>query len=144
MEKVIVSRERIDKIAEFINYNVSNCADCPAFDECRELGEMDCRVPIVNYLLGMKFGKYEAKKREGTYNDIVGISQWVIGFKNGYEASIITGKYTHTNKEYPYELAVLKNGEVCYDTPITDSVIGHLTADEVGKILAKIEALPDA
>lgn len=66
---------------------------------------------------------------------------------NGYEASVITdavGKYTRTNKEYPYELAVLKNGEVYYDTPITDSVIGHLTADEVGKILEKVEALPKA
>ncbi len=74
-------------------------------------------------------------------DDVVGISQWVIGFKNGYEASIITGKYTHTNKEHPYELAVLKNGELCYDTPITNDVIGYLTADEVGEILAKIEAL---
>lgn len=92
----------------------------------------------------MKFGKYEAKKREGTYNDVVGISQWVIGFKNGYEASIITGKYTLTDKYYPYELAVLKNGEVCYDTPITDKVIGYQTEEEVGEILEKIEALPKA
>lgn len=92
----------------------------------------------------MKFGKYEAKKREGTYNDIVGISRWVIGFKNGYEASIITGKYTYTDKEHPYELAVLKNGELCYDTPITNDVIGYLTEDEVGEILEKIEALPKA
>lgn len=37
----------------------------------------------------MKFGKYEAEKREGTYNDVVGIKQWVIGFKNGYEASVL-------------------------------------------------------
>lgn len=88
----------------------------------------------------MKFGKYEAEKREGTY----GIKQWVIGFKNGYEASVISGKYTCTDKEHPYELAVLKNGELCYDTPITDDVIGYLTADEVGKILEKIEALPKA
>lgn len=92
----------------------------------------------------MKFGKYEAKKREDTYNDIVGLSQWVIGFKNGYEASIITGEFTYTDKEHPYELAVLKNGELCYDTPITHDVIGHLTADEAGEILAKIEALPKA
>ena len=92
----------------------------------------------------MKFGKYEAKKREGTYNDIVGISQWVIGFKNGYEASIITGAFAKGNVNFPYEVAVIKNGHVCYDTPITHDVIGYLTADEVGEILAKIEALPDA
>lgn len=92
----------------------------------------------------MKFGKYEAEKREGTYNDEVGIRQWLIGFKNGYEASVISGKYTYTDKEHPYELAVLKNGELCHDTPITNDVIGHLTADEVGEILEKIEALPKA
>lgn len=45
---------------------------------------------------------------------------------------------------HPYELAVLKNGHVCYDTPITHDVIGYLTADEVGEILEKIEALPKA
>lgn len=92
----------------------------------------------------MKFGKYEAKKREGTYNDIVGISQWVIGFKNGYEASIITGALVKGNVNFPYELAVLKDGHICCDTPITHDVIGYLTADEVGQILAKIEALPKA
>lgn len=92
----------------------------------------------------MKFGKYEAEKLEGTYNDVVGIRQWLIGFKNGYEASVISGKYTYTDKEHPYELAVLKNGELCYDTPITNDVIGYLTEDEVGEILEKIEALQKA
>lgn len=88
----------------------------------------------------MKFGKYEAKERE----NYIGGRQWLIGFKNGYKASIITGQYTYTDVEHPYELAVLKDGEVCYDTPITDDVIGHLTADEVGEILEKIELLPKA
>ncbi len=88
----------------------------------------------------MKFGKYEAKEKE-TY---IGGRQWLIGFENGYKGSVISGKYTHTDKEHPYELAVLKDGHVCYDTPIAHDVIGHLTADEVGEILAKIEALPKA
>lgn len=77
-------------------------------------------------------------------DDVVGIRQWLIGFKNGYEASVISGKYTYTDKEHPYELAVLKNGELCYDTPITNDVIGYLTAGEVGEILEKIEALQKA
>lgn len=89
----------------------------------------------------MKFGKYEAKAL--LHPAICGL-QWLIEFKNGYEASIISGKYANTDKDYPYELAVLKDGHVCYDTPITDEVIGHLTADEAGKILEKIEALPHA
>ena len=89
----------------------------------------------------MKFGKYEAETR--LHEAIFGF-QWLIKFKNGYEASIISGKYAYTDSEHPYELAVLKDGELCYDTPITDDVIGHLAADEVGEILEKIDALPKA
>ena len=89
----------------------------------------------------MKFGKYEAETR--LHEAICGF-QWLIKFKNGYEASIISGKYAYTDSEHPYELAVLKDGELCYDTPITDDVIGHLAADEAGEILEKIDALPKA
>ncbi len=89
----------------------------------------------------MKFGKYDAEAR--LHPAICGL-QWLIKFKNGYEASVISGKYAYTDSEHPYELAVLKDGELCYDTPITDDVIGHLTADEVGEILEKIELLPKA
>lgn len=39
------------------------------------------------------------------------------------------------------ELAVLKHGELCYDTPITDDVIGYLTSDEVYELLDRIEQL---
>lgn len=89
----------------------------------------------------MKFGKYELKAMQ---NPAICGLQWLIAFRNGYEASIISSKYARTDKEHPYELAVLKDWHVCYDTPITHDVIGYLTADEVGEILAKIEALPDA
>lgn len=47
-------------------------------------------------------------------------------------------------KEYrlqPYELAVLKHGRLCYDTPITDDVIGYLTSNEVYELLDRIEQL---
>ncbi len=88
----------------------------------------------------MKFGKYEATE---IANNICG-KHWCIRFKNGYEGDIITGAAAKCNNDYPYELAVFKDGHICYDTPITDDVIGHLTADEVGKILKKIEALPKA
>jgi hypothetical protein len=33
------------------------------------------------------------------------------------------------------------NGELCYDTPITDDVIGHLTFQEVVDTLKEIESL---
>ena len=56
-------------------------------------------------------------------------------------ASVITGGIAHCNKAQPYELAVLEYGELCYDTPITDNVIGHLTSDEVYDLLDRIEQL---
>jgi len=41
-----------------------------------------------------------------------------------------------------FEVAVLdKDGELCYDTPITDDVIGYLTFQEVADTLKKIESL---
>ena len=36
---------------------------------------------------------------------------------------------------------VLRHGELCYDTPITDDVIGYLTSDEVFNLLDRIEQL---
>lgn len=67
--------------------------------------------------------------------------QWKFEFNNGYGASIITGGIAYCNEGQPYELAVLKHGELCYDTPITDDVIGYLTSDDVYELLDKIEQL---
>lgn len=39
-------------------------------------------------------------------------------------------------------VAVLHHGALCYDTPITDDVIGHLDFGEVAKILNQISMLP--
>lgn len=36
---------------------------------------------------------------------------------------------------------MLHHDELCYDTPITDDVIGYLTSDEVFDLLDKIEQL---
>lgn len=67
--------------------------------------------------------------------------QWIFNFKNGYGASVITGSIAYCNKLQPYELAVLKHGRLCYDTPITDDVIGYLTSNEVYELLDRIEQL---
>ena len=50
--------------------------------------------------------------------------------------------FFYRSPEKPYELGVFHNGSLCYDTPITNDVIGHLTKAAVSKLLAKIEALP--
>lgn len=67
--------------------------------------------------------------------------QWIFRFDNGYGASVITGGIAYCNEAQPFELAVLKHGELCYDTPITDDVIGYLTSDEVFDLLDRIEQL---
>ena len=62
-------------------------------------------------------------------------------FPNGYGASIITGEHAYSSEDAPYELAVLHNNEITYDTPLTGDVLGYLTEDEVNEYLLKIEAL---
>lgn len=66
--------------------------------------------------------------------------QWKFRFPNGYGASVINDGYGAD--EGLYELAVLdRNGHLDYTTPITDDVLGYLTADEVAKALDRIAAL---
>lgn len=57
-------------------------------------------------------------------------------FDNGYGASLIA-----RNNGYR-EIAVLDSeGELCYDTPITDDVLTYLTQDEVFDTLISISKL---
>ena len=62
-------------------------------------------------------------------------------FDNGYEASVVRSDYTYGRKTGLYELAVFKDGEICYDTPITDDVIGYLRPEDVTDVMAKIQQL---
>lgn len=69
-----------------------------------------------------------------------------IFFPNGYGASVVTGTGCYISEDFPYELAVLKGTSVrncvlCYDTPITDNVIGYLSESDVTRYLSKIEKL---
>ena len=68
-------------------------------------------------------------------------------FENGYGASVVRfqlmGRYgSYTSNENEWELGVLHNGELTYDNPITDDVVGHLQEDDVEKILEEIKKLP--
>ena len=67
-----------------------------------------------------------------TFNDLdfqpmkfdVGI-QALINFDNGYGASVIKSPYSYGGNQDLYELAVIKDDAICYDTPITDDVLGY-------------------
>lgn len=68
--------------------------------------------------------------------------QLIYKFDNGYGASVIKHDHSYGGKEGKYELAVLdKDGALCYDTPITEDVIGHLTMGDVENLLAEISYL---
>jgi len=77
-------------------------------------------------------------------------SQRIYRFPNGYGASVVNiPLFTYTNNDNDWELAVIRftgksnyKFELCYDTPITDDVIGYLEEEDVEKILHKIQKLP--
>jgi hypothetical protein len=65
-----------------------------------------------------------------------------VKFKNGYGASVLFGGPFYTTNG-TYEVAVVDNKGLNYDTPITSDVLGYLSPREANRILADIEALPD-
>lgn len=65
-----------------------------------------------------------------------------ITFKNGYTASIINHEYSYGGPQGLYELAVMRDGVICYDTPITDNVIGWLSPSDVIRLARDVAALP--
>lgn len=85
-------------------------------------------------------------------------TQRIYHFDNGYGASVVQfgylfrgGEFTwfHYGSESTWELAVLKRSKVtewdiCYDTPITSDVMGHLTKGEVEMLLERIKDLPNS
>jgi len=63
-------------------------------------------------------------------------------FSNGYGASIISNEFSYGGSEGLFEIAVVDSkGELVYDTPITNDVIGHCTKQQLGDILIKIMEL---
>lgn len=68
--------------------------------------------------------------------------QCVINFDNGYGASVVRTSFTYGGRQGLYELAVLDaNGELTYDTPLTNDVFGYLNPQNVTNIMEKIQQL---
>ena len=76
-----------------------------------------------------------------------GGTQTLHKFDNGYGASVISGgSYSYGAAQGLKELAVIKFYEgdkwhLCYETKITDDVLGYLTDEDVADLLVQIEAL---
>jgi hypothetical protein len=65
-------------------------------------------------------------------------------FPNGYGVSVIRGPYTYGGKKGLYEAAVFHDESICYSTPVTGDVEGHLDEAAVEKFVNAVEALPAA
>lgn len=65
-----------------------------------------------------------------------------VTFDNGYGASIVCNTMSYGGGKGLFEVAVIKNGELCYTTPITSDVVGYCDFAEVAEILEKIKNLP--
>lgn len=68
----------------------------------------------------------------GQHTEWLGGDVWRFKFANDYGASVIRHPTSYGYPQY-WELGVLKDGHLTYETPITDDVIGHL--DEVAVAL---------
>lgn len=67
-------------------------------------------------------------------------------FPNGYGVSVVRFTIMGRSGSYGserglYEIGILKDGNLTYDTPITDDVLGYQTEAEVTEVMAKVEAL---
>lgn len=76
--------------------------------------------------------------------DILGDSQCVLAFGDEYELSIISGQGAYSTESAPYEIAVIKHGDLTPMPGITDeddTVKGYLTESDVGAIIKKMYLL---
>lgn len=62
-------------------------------------------------------------------------------FNNGYEVSVLFGNAFYSNGIDTYELAILKDGNLCYSTDITNDVVGYIKEEEVSDIMIKVQSL---
>lgn len=71
--------------------------------------------------------------------------QFVVTFDNGYGVSVDRSYGTYGYEKGLFELAVIigtqEDYDLCYDTPITDDVIGWLNEDDVVKYMEEVSKL---
>ena len=65
----------------------------------------------------------------------------VLEFNNDYGVSVVKHQYSYGGDEGLYELAVLLDGSLCYDTYITPDVEGYLSETDVSELMLKVQAL---
>lgn len=61
-------------------------------------------------------------------------------FENGFGISVVNGQGAYCGVG-TYEIAVMKDGKITYDTHITNDVIGHLSPKQITGIMKDIQEL---
>jgi len=63
-------------------------------------------------------------------------------FENGYGVSVVSHTYSYGGKDGLFEVAVLgKDGNLTYDTPVTNDVVGYLTEEDVTDVMKQVQNL---
>ena len=65
----------------------------------------------------------------------------VMEFENGYGVSVIFGEQFYSNGIDTYEVGILKDGYLRFDTPLTDTVLAYQNENEVTEIMRKVQEL---
>lgn len=85
------------------------------------------------------FGTYTPYWEEKQYNGVM----YRFKFGNGYIASVVRHDHSYGGPAGLWEVAVLDSSEkLCYDTEITNDVLGRLNETQVAITLNQIESLP--
>lgn len=79
-----------------------------------------------------------------TFKDLVfeqdeSIKRSRLTFTNGYGISVITGYSTYSDESQPYEVAVLLNDDVYYNSYITNDVVGYCNKRKVTRLMKQIQ-----
>ena len=63
-------------------------------------------------------------------------------FENGFGVSVVSHTYSYGGKDGLFEVAVLDaDGDLTYNTPVTNDVVGYLNPDEVTDIMEEVQKL---
>ena len=92
-----------------------------------------------------RFQQFEFKPASIGFGHIPGINHKFV-FPNGYGASVVKCQGSYGYDEDLFEVAVLKkitddNYGLCYDTQITNDVLGYLSNEQVLEVLERIKNL---
>jgi hypothetical protein len=65
-----------------------------------------------------------------------------MSFDNGYGVSVVSHTYSYGGKKGLYEVAVLgSDGDLTYETPVTNDVIGYLSEKAVSEVMKQVQEL---